>query len=61
VVTGLIKVGSQVTVARLTSAQTLGEAALISAYANTALAFLVPLAFVALMLSMRRQLQTPQV
>lgn len=61
VVTGLIKVGSQVTVARLTSAQTLGEAALISAYANTALAFLVPLAFVALMLSMRRQLQTSRV
>ena len=58
VVTGLLKIGSQMAVARLTTVQTLGEAALISAYANAAFALLVPLAFVVLMLSIRRQMQT---
>jgi hypothetical protein len=57
-VAGLIKVGSQVALARLTSVETYGEAALISAWANAAFAFLVPLAFIVLMLSMRRQMQT---
>lgn len=57
-VTGLIKIGSQVALARLTSVQTYGEAALIFSWVNAAFAFLVPLAFIVLMLSMRRQLQT---
>jgi hypothetical protein len=57
-VTGLIKIGGQVAMARLTSVQTFSEAALISNYANAAIAFLVPLAFIVLMLSLRRQMQT---
>jgi hypothetical protein len=58
VVTGLVKIGSQEVIVRLTSAQALGEAAFISGCANAAFAFLVPLAFIVLMLSMRRQMQT---
>jgi hypothetical protein len=57
-VAGLIKIGGHVALARLTSVQTYGEAALISVYANATFAFLVPLAFIVLMLSMRRQMQT---
>jgi hypothetical protein len=58
---GLIKMGSQVAVLRLTSVQTVGESALISSYANAAFSLLIPLAFIVLMLSMRQRMQASEV
>ena len=57
VVATLVKFGSQITVARITSVQEYGQAAVISAWGNALFATLFPLLLLIVMLAIRRSLQ----
>ena len=57
VVATLMKLGSQITVARMTPMVDMGRAAVISGWANALLAMLIPLAFLVVMLTIRARMQ----